>query len=193
MLVPYIKDEKMSSDIYSRLLKERIILLYGEVNTEMAQTITAQLLYLESEDDKKDIHLYINSPGGSITDGLSIIDTMNLIKAPVSTYCVGMCASMGALILTSGEKGKRYSLPNGTVMIHQPLGGGQGQATDIEIIAKRILNLKDKINKMMSDSTGQTLEKIKNDCERDYYLSSEEALDYGLIDKVIRKLIKKGG
>lgn len=185
MVVPYVKDTEMSADIFSRLLKDRIILLYGEINTEMAQIITAQLLYLDSIDNEKDISLYINSPGGSVTDGLAIIDSMNLIKAPVATYCIGSCASMGAMILSHGEKGKRYCLPNGEVMIHQPLGGAKGQATEIEIVAKRILKMKDDLIKMLSNVTGQPVEKVRNDCERDYFLTAEEALEYGLVDKII--------
>lgn len=187
MIIPAVKDEKMSSDIFSRLLKERVILLFGEVNTELSQMIIAQLLYLESEDCEKDIHLYINSPGGVVTDGLSIIDTMNYIKAPVATYCMGMCASMGAMILTQGEKGKRYCLPNAEVMIHQPLGGTQGQATDMDIAVKRINKMKTDLIQMISDSTGQPIEKVRADCERDYFLTSEEAKAYGLIDKIIKK------
>ena len=185
MVVPYIKDNEMSGDIFSRLLKERIVLLYGEVNTEMAQIITAQLLYLDSICKDKPIHLYINSPGGSVTDGLSIIDTMNFVKSDVATYCMGSCASMGAMILSHGEKGQRYSLPHGEIMIHQPLGGAKGQATDIDIVAKRILKMKDDLIEMLSNVTGQPVEKVRNDCERDYFLTAKEALEYGLIDKVI--------
>lgn len=185
MVVPYIKDNEMSGDIFSRLLKERIVLLYGEVNTEMAQIITAQLLYLDSICKDKPIHLYINSPGGSVTDGLSIIDTMNFVKSDVATYCMGSCASMGAMILSHGKKGMRYSLPHGEVMIHQPLGGAKGQATDIEITAKRILKMKDDLIGMLANVSGQPIEKVRQDCERDYFLTAEEAIEYGLIDKIV--------
>lgn len=172
-------------DIFSRLLNERIILLNGEIDDQKASLIVAQLLYLDSKDSKKDISLYINSPGGSITAGMAIYDTMNLVSSDVSTICVGICASMGAFLLAGGKKGKRYSLPNGEVMIHQPLGGGQGQASDISIMAKRLLRIKQKINQILSEKTGQPIEIIERDCERDYFMDADEALAYGLIDKVI--------
>ena len=172
-------------DIFSRLLNERIILLNGEIDDQKASLIVAQLLYLDSKDSKKDISLYINSPGGSITAGMAIYDTMNLVSSDVSTICVGICASMGAFLLAGGKKGKRYSLPNGEVMIHQPLGGGQGQASDISIMAKRLLKIKQKINQILSEKTGQPIEIIERDCERDYFMDADEALAYGLIDKVI--------
>lgn len=172
-------------DVFSRLLNERIILLNGEIDDQKASLIVAQLLYLDSKDSKKDISLYINSPGGSITAGMAIYDTMNLVSSDVSTICVGICASMGAFLLAGGKKGKRYSLPNGEVMIHQPLGGGQGQASDISIMAKRLLRIKQKINQILSEKTGQPIEIIERDCERDYFMDADEALAYGLIDKVI--------
>lgn len=172
-------------DIFSRLLNERIILLNGEIDDQKASLIVAQLLYLDSKDSKKDISLYINSPGGSITAGMAIYDTMNLVSSDVSTICVGICASMGAFLLAGGKKGKRYSLPNGEVMIHQPLGGGQGQASDISIMAKRLLRIKQRINQILSEKTGQPIEIIERDCERDYFMDADEALAYGLIDKVI--------
>jgi ATP-dependent Clp protease protease subunit len=176
-----------SYDIYSRLLKDRIIMLSGEVNDAVASTVVAQLLFLEAEDPDKDIFLYINSPGGVITSGMSMYDTMNYIKPDVCTICIGQAASMGAFLLSSGEKGKRYALPNARVMIHQPLGGAQGQATDIQIQAKEIQRMKDTLNVMLSRQTGQSLEKIEKDTERDFFMSSEEARDYGLIDKVLTK------
>ncbi|EHR36326.1 ATP-dependent Clp endopeptidase proteolytic subunit ClpP [Helcococcus kunzii] len=172
-------------DIYSRLLKERIIFVSGEINDQMADIIVAQLLFLEFEDPDKDIQLYINSPGGSVTAGLAIFDTMNYIKPDVSTICIGQAASMGAVLLTSGAKGKRYSLPNANILIHQPLGGAQGQATEISIVAEQILKIRERLNKILSDSTGQDMEQIKLDTERDKYMTAQEALDYGLIDKVI--------
>lgn len=171
-------------DIYSRLLKDRIILLNGEINDNTSNSIVAQLLYLDSL-NHDDISLYINSPGGSITSGLAIYDTMNFIKSDVSTICVGMCASMAAFLLSSGKKGKRYTLPNGEVMIHQPLGGAQGQATEIKIAAERILKLKAKLNNILSKNTNQDIKKIELDTERDYFLDSTEALNYGLIDKIL--------
>lgn len=171
-------------DIYSRLLKDRIILLNGEINDNTSNSIVAQLLYLDSL-NHDDISLYINSPGGSITSGLAIYDTMNFIKSDVSTICVGMCASMAAFLLSSGKKGKRYTLPNGEVMIHQPLGGAQGQATEIKIAAERILKLKAKLNKILSKNTNQDIKKIELDTERDYFLDSTEALNYGLVDKIL--------
>ena len=174
-------------DIYSRLLKERVIFLVGEVNDHMANLIVAQLLFLESENPEKDISLYINSPGGSVSAGMAIYDTMNFIKPDVSTLCNGMAASMGAFLLSSGAKGKRFSLPNSKVMIHQPLGGTQGQATEIEIHAREILKTREQLNKILAERTGQPLEKIEFDTERDYYLSATESKDYGLIDEVISK------
>ena len=172
-------------DIYSRLLKDRIIILSGEIDDNLANSIVAQLLYLDSINHDP-INLYINSPGGSITAGMAIYDTMNYIKSKVSTICIGMAASMAAFLLSSGEKGMRFILPNGEVMIHQPLGGAQGQATEIKIAAERILKLKEKLNKILSENTGQSLEKISHDTERDYFLSADEALEYGLIDKILK-------
>ncbi|MEI6381568.1 MAG: ATP-dependent Clp endopeptidase proteolytic subunit ClpP [Cyanobacteriota bacterium ELA615] len=172
-------------DIYSRLLRERIVFLGKEVRDEMANLIVAQLLYLESEDPDKDIYLYINSPGGSVSAGMGIFDTMNQIKPDVSTICVGLAASMGAFLLSAGTKGKRLSLPNSRIMIHQPLGGAQGQATDIEIQAKEILYIKGLLNQHLASHTGQPLEKIAEDTERDFFMSAEEAKEYGLIDQVI--------
>ena len=174
-------------DIYSRLLKERVIFLVGPVNDQTANLVVAQLLFLESENPDKDISLYINSPGGSVSAGMSIYDTMNFIKPHVSTLCIGMAASMGAFLLAAGEKGKRFSLPNSKVMIHQPLGGTQGQATEIEIHAREILKTREQLNRILAERTGQPLEKIERDTERDYYLSATESQEYGLIDKVIDK------
>lgn len=171
-------------DIYSRLLKDRIIILSGEIDDNLANSIVAQLLYLDSINHDP-INLYINSPGGSITSGMAIYDTMNYIKSKVSTICIGMAASMAAFLLSSGEKNMRLILPNGEVMIHQPLGGAQGQATEIKIAAERILKLKEKLNKILSKNTGQPIEKIQGDTERDYFLDSNEALDYGLVDKIL--------
>lgn len=188
-LVPYVVEQtgrgERSYDIFSRLLKDRIIFLCDEVNDDTAGLIVAQLLFLEAEDPDKDIHLYINSPGGSITAGMAIYDTMNYIKPDVSTICTGMAASMGAFLLSSGAKGKRYALPNSEIMIHQPLGGAQGQATEIEIRAKRIIRMKEKLNQILSENTGQPLEKIMADTERDNFMEADEALAYGLIDEVI--------
>ncbi|WP_103981803.1 ATP-dependent Clp endopeptidase proteolytic subunit ClpP [Helcococcus massiliensis] len=172
-------------DIYSRLLRERIVFLTGEVNDQVANTIVAQLLLLEFEDPDKDIQFYINSPGGSVTAGMAIYDTMQYIKPDVSTIVIGQAASMGALLLTSGAKGKRFALPNSSVMIHQPLGGAQGQATDIGIVAEQILKIREKLNKIISDTTGKDIEQVRIDTERDKYLTAEEAKDYGLVDKVI--------
>ncbi|MBS6062845.1 ATP-dependent Clp endopeptidase proteolytic subunit ClpP [Criibacterium bergeronii] len=174
-----------SYDIYSRLLKERIIFLADEVNDQTASLVVAQLLFLESEDPDKDISLYINSPGGSISAGFAIYDTMQYIKPDVSTICVGMAASMGAFLLNAGAKGKRYALPNSEVMIHQPLGGARGQATDIKIHAERIIRMREKLNKIMSERTGQPIEVINRDTERDNFMTAEEAKNYGLIDQVI--------
>ena len=176
-----------SYDIYSRLLKDRIIFLSDEVNDVTSSLVVAQMLFLEAEDPDKDIMFYINSPGGSITSGMAIFDTMQYIKCDVCTICIGMAASMGAFLLAAGEKGKRYAWPNAEVMIHQPLGGAQGQATDIQIQAERILKMKDKLNIILAERTGQNLETIKNDTERDNFMSAEEAKEYGLIDKVIEK------
>ena len=188
-LVPYVIEQtsrgERSYDIYSRLLKERIIFLAGEVNDASASVIVAQLLFLEAEDPNKDIHLYINSPGGSVTAGMAIYDTMNYIKCDVSTICIGMAASMGAFLLSSGAKGKRYALPNAEVMIHQPSGGAQGQATEIKIVAEHILRTRSKLNNILAANTNQPLDVIERDTERDYYMSADEAAAYGLIDTVI--------
>ena len=190
-LVPYVIEQtgqgERSYDIFSRLLKDRIIFFGDEVNDATASIIVAQMLFLESEDPDKDIMLYINSPGGSITAGMAIYDTMNYIKCDVSTICVGMAASMGAFLLSAGAKGKRLALPNSEIMIHQPLGGMQGQATDIKIHADRILKMKDSLNKILSERTGQPLDVIQKDTERDNFMSAQEAMAYGLIDKVIEK------
>lgn len=188
-LVPYVIEQtsrgERSYDIYSRLLKDRIIFLGEEVNDTTASLVVAQMLFLEAEDPDKDIHFYINSPGGSISAGLAIYDTMRYIKCDVSTICIGMAASMGAFLLAGGTKGKRMALPNAEIMIHQPLGGAQGQATEIEIAAKHILATKEKMNRMLAENCGKTYEEIANDTERDNWKSAEEALEYGLIDKVI--------
>jgi ATP-dependent Clp protease protease subunit len=188
-LVPMVVEQtargERSYDIFSRLLKERIIFLNGQVEDHMANLIIAQLLFLESEGPDKDIFLYINSPGGVVTSGMAIYDTMQYIRCDVSTLCVGQAASMGAHLLAAGTKGKRFALPNARVMIHQPLGGFQGQATDIEIHAKEILKLKDSLNKMMAENTGQPLDKLADDVERDYFLSAEDACEYGIVDKVL--------
>ena len=174
-------------DIYSRLLKDRIIFITGEIESNMADLIVAQLLFLESEDPKKDIQLYINSPGGSVTAGMAIYDTMNYIKPDVSTICIGQAASMGAFLLSSGAKGKRFALPNADIMIHQPMGGAQGQVTDIKIVSDKIQQVKDNMNRILSGNTGQDFEKIEKDTDRDYYMTSKEAVEYGLIDEVIKK------
>jgi ATP-dependent Clp protease protease subunit len=176
-------------DIYSRLLKDRIIMLGSAIDDNVSNSIVAQLLFLEAENPEKDITLYINSPGGSITSGMAIYDTMQYIKPNVSTVCIGMAASMGAFLLAAGEKGKRYALPNSEVMIHQPLGGAQGQATEIEIAARRILHLKDKLNQILAERTGQPIEVLQRDTERDNFMTSERALEYGLIDKVITRSV----
>ena len=190
-MVPMVIEQsgrgERSYDIYSRLLKERVIFLVGEVNDQTANLVVAQLLFLESENPEKDISFYINSPGGSVTAGMAIYDTMNFIKPDVSTLCCGFAASMGAFLLAAGAKGKRYSLPNSKVMIHQVLGGGRGQATDIEIHARDILRTKDQMNRILAERTGQPLEKIQRDTERDYFLTADESKDYGLIDEVISK------
>ena len=172
-------------DIYSRLLRERIIFLGGAIDDAVASTVIAQLLFLQAEDPKKDITLYVNSPGGVVTSGLAIIDTMNNIKPDVSTVCVGMAASMGAVILSAGAKGKRFALPNADIMIHQPLGGAQGQATDIEIAAKRILKDREKLNKILAKNSGQPLSRIEKDVDRDFFMDAEEAKKYGIIDKIL--------
>jgi ATP-dependent Clp protease, protease subunit len=174
-------------DIYSRLLKERVIFLVGPVNDQSANLVVAQLLFLESENPDKDISFYINSPGGSVSAGMAIFDTMNFIKPDVSTLCIGMAASMGAFLLAAGAKGKRFALPNSKVMIHQPLGGTQGQATEIEIHAREILKTREQLNRILCERTGQPLDKIERDTERDYYLSAAESVEYGLIDKVIER------
>ncbi len=190
-LVPYVIEQtsrgERSYDIYSRLLKERIIFLGEEVNDVTASLVVAQLLFLEADDPDKDIHLYINSPGGSITSGMAIYDTMQYIKPDVSTMCVGMAASMGAFLLAGGAKGKRYALPNSEVMIHQPSGGTQGQATDIKIHADRIIEMRKKLNEILSENTGQTYEVISRDTERDNFMTAEAACNYGIIDKVLSK------
>ncbi len=189
-LVPMVVEQtakgERSYDIYSRLLKERVIFMVGPVEDHMANLIVAQMLFLESENPDKDIYLYINSPGGSVTAGMSIYDTMNFIKPDVSTVCVGQAASMGAFLLSGGAKGKRYCLPNSRVMIHQPLGGFQGQASDFEIHAKEILSIKEKLNRLMADHTGKSYEELARDTDRDNFLSAAEALDYGLIDEVMK-------
>lgn len=187
-LIPTIIEKEQNNercyDIYSRLLKDRIILLNGEIDDNLANSIVAQLLFLDSQ-NTNDISLYINSPGGSITAGMAIYDTMNFLKSDVSTICIGMCASMAAFLLSSGKKGKRYILPNAEVMIHQPIGGAQGQATEIKIAAERILKLKKKLNQILAKNTNQNIKKIENDTERDYFLDSNEALEYGIIDKIL--------
>jgi ATP-dependent Clp protease protease subunit len=188
-LIPYVIEQtgqgERSYDIYSRLLKDRIIFLGGEVTDDSANAIIAQLLFLEADDPTKDIYMYINSPGGSVTAGMAIYDTMQYIKPDVSTLCVGMAASMGAFLLAAGAKGKRYSLPNSEIMIHQPLGGAQGQATDIEIHAKRIIEIKEKLNRILAEATGKSYEQVCKDTDRDHFLTAEEAKEYGLIDDVI--------
>ncbi len=188
-LVPYVIEQtgsgERSYDIFSRLLKDRIIILGEEINDSVASLVTAQLLFLEAEDPEKDISLYINSPGGSVTSGMAIYDTMNYIRPDVSTICTGMAASMGAFLLSSGAKGKRYALPNAEVLIHQPLGGVSGQASDIEIHAQWILKTKEKLNRILSENTGQALDVIRQDTDRDNIMGAEEACEYGLIDKVI--------
>ena len=188
-LVPMVIEQtsrgERSFDIYSRLLKERVIFIVGAIEDHMANLIVAQLLFLESENPDKDVHLYINSPGGSVTAGLSIYDTMRFIKPDVSTMCIGQAASMGAFLLSGGTKGKRYILPNARTMIHQPSGGAQGQATDIEIQAKEILFLRERLNSLLADHTGQTMEVIERDTERDRFMSAEQSVEYGLVDEVI--------
>ena len=190
-MVPMVIEQsgrgERSYDIYSRLLKERVIFLVGPVNDYVANLVVAQLLFLESDNPDKDISFYINSPGGSVSAGMAIFDTMNFIKPDVSTLCTGMAASMGAFLLAAGAKGKRFSLPNSKVMIHQPSGGSQGQATEIEIQAREILKTREQLNRILAERTGQPLERIERDTERDYYMSAEECREYGLIDKVISK------
>lgn len=189
--IPYVVEKsskgERSYDIYSRLLKDRIIMLSGEINDDVASAIVAQLLFLEAEDESKDIFLYINSPGGVVTSGFSIYDTMNYIKPDISTICIGQAASMGAFLLSCGTKGKRYALPNSRIMIHQPLGGAQGQATDIEIATKEILRIKQSLNEILANNCGAPYEKIVKDTDRDFFMSASEAKDYGLIDKVLEK------
>ncbi|OBR65243.1 ATP-dependent Clp endopeptidase, proteolytic subunit ClpP [Paenibacillus oryzae] len=188
-LIPYVVEQtakgERSYDIYSRLLQDRILFVSGEITDDTANIVIAQLLYLDAMDSEKDINMYINSPGGSITAGMGIYDAMHLVRADVSTLCVGIAASMGAFLLANGAKGKRLALPNSEIMIHQPLGGARGQATDIEISAKRIISLRDKLNKILSEQTGQPLEKIEKDTDRDNFMDAHEATTYGLIDKVI--------
>lgn len=192
--IPYVIEKtgkgERSYDIYSRLLKDRIILLSGEINDSVASSIVAQLLFLEAEDSEKDIYLYINSPGGVITSAFSIYDTMHYIRPDVATICIGQAASAGAFLLSSGAKGKRYSLPHSRIMIHQPLGGAQGQATDIEIQANEILRLKKILNEIMAKNTNQSVKKLTQDTERDFFMSAEESLKYGLIDKILQKSLK---
>ena len=197
MLVPIVVEQtgrgERSYDIYSRLLKDRIVFLGGAIEDQVSNLVIAQLLFLEAEDPDKDIHLYINSPGGVVTAGMAIYDTMQYIKAPVSTICVGQASSMGAFLLAGGEKGKRFSLTHSRIMIHQPIGGFQGQATDIHIHAQEILRLKGKLNELLAENTGQSLEKVERDTERDYFMSGEEARDYGIIDSIVSRNIITGG
>ncbi len=191
MVIPMVVDQTntgtMSYDIYSRLLEDRIIFLTGEINDQVANIVVAQLIFLEGKDPNKDIYLYINSPGGSVSAGLAIFDTINYIKCDVSTICIGLAASMGAFLLASGANGKRFALPNSEIMIHQPLGGARGQASDIEIQAKQIQKIKAKINRILSERTGQKLEKVERDTDRDFYMGAKEAVEYGIIDKVFDK------
>ena len=194
-LIPYVVEQtnrgERSYDIYSRLLKDRIVFLSGEIDDSVADTVVAQLLFLEMEDPDADISLYINSPGGSVTAGMAIFDTMNYIKCPVRTVCIGMAASMGAFLLMAGEKGKRLALPNAEVMIHQPLGGAQGQATDVAIHAEWLMRTKKKMIHMMAEMTGQDEEKVTQDCERDYFMTAQEALDYHIIDEIYQPRAKE--
>jgi ATP-dependent Clp protease, protease subunit len=189
--IPYVIEQsnrgERSYDIYSRLLKDRIIMLGDEINDQVANSVIAQLLFLEADNPEKDISIYINSPGGSTTAGFAIFDTMEYIKPDISTICIGMAASFGAMLLLAGTKGKRFALPNSEIMIHQPLGGARGQATEIEISAKRILKLRDHVNQVISERTGQPVEKIEKDTDRDYFMSAQEALEYGIIDKIITR------
>ena len=188
-LVPMVVEQtnrgERSYDIYSRLLQDRIVLLSGEVNDDSANLIVAQLLFLQAQDPKKTINMYINSPGGSVTAGLAIYDTMQFISCPVATYCIGQAASMGAVLLTAGAKGKRFALPNARIMIHQPWGGAEGKASDIEITAREILRLKEKLNRILADHSGRKYDKVVSDTDRDYFMSADEAAEYGLIDKVL--------
>ena len=197
MLVPIVVEQtgrgERSYDIYSRLLKDRIVFLGSAIEDHISNLVIAQLLFLEAEDPDKDIHLYINSPGGVVTAGMAIYDTMKYIKAPVSTICVGQASSMGAFLLAGGEKGKRFSLTHSRIMIHQPIGGFQGQATDIHIHAQEILRLKGKLNELLAENTGQPLEKLEKDTERDYFMSGEEARNYGIVDAIISRNITTGG
>jgi ATP-dependent Clp protease, protease subunit len=197
MLVPIVVEQtgrgERSYDIYSRLLKDRIIFLGGPIDDNVSNLVIAQLLFLEAEDPDKDIHLYINSPGGVVTAGMAIYDTMRYIKAPVSTICIGQAASMGAFLLSGGEKGKRFSLTNARIMIHQPIGGFQGQASDIHIHAKEILRMKVQLNELLAEHTGQTVEKVEADTERDYFMSGEEARTYGIIDSIVTRNVVIGG
>lgn len=190
-LIPMVVEQtsrgERSYDIYSRLLKERVVFMVGPVDDHVANVVVAQLLYLESENPDKDIHFYINSPGGSVTAGLAIYDTMQFLRPDVSTMCIGQAASMGALLLTAGTQGKRYCLPHSRVMIHQPLGGFQGQASDIDIHAREILTIRDRLNEILSHHTGQSIDKIREDTDRDRFMSSQESVDYGLVDKVMEK------
>lgn len=190
-LIPYVIEQtsrgERSYDIYSRLLKDRIIFIGDEINDQVANSVVAQLLFLEADNPEKDIHIYINSPGGSISAGFAIFDTMQLVKPDVNTICVGMAASFGALLLLAGTKGKRFALPNSEVMIHQPLGGVKGQATEIEISARRILKIREHINKIIAERTGQSVEKVARDTDRDFFMTAQEALEYGIIDKIIER------
>ncbi len=188
-MVPYVVEQtgkgERTYDIYSRLLIDRIVFISGEVTDEMANAVCAQLLFLQSQDAKKDISVYINSPGGSVTAGLAIYDTMQFVKCPVATYCIGQAASMGAILLTAGEKGKRYALPNSRIMIHQPWGGAEGKASDIEITAKEILRLKERLNEILARHSGRKIQDVERDTDRDYFMSAEEACKWGLVDKVV--------
>ncbi|RDU57972.1 ATP-dependent Clp endopeptidase proteolytic subunit ClpP [Helicobacter sp. MIT 99-5507] len=192
--IPYVIEKtsrgERSYDIYSRLLKDRVVILSGEIDDNIASSIVAQLLFLEAEDPQKDIYIYINSPGGAVTSGFSIYDTMNYIKPDISTICIGQAASMGAFLLSSGTKGKRYALPNARIMIHQPLGGAKGQASDIEIQAKEILYIKKSLNEIMAKNTNQSIKKISNDTDRDFFMSAKEAKEYGIIDNILDKSLK---
>ena len=185
MVVEKTSGGERAYDIYSRLLKDRIVFVSGEIEDEMANAIVAQLLFLQAEDAKKEISMYINSPGGSVTAGLAILDTMRMVKCPVATYCVGQAASMGAILLSAGEKGKRHALPNARIMIHQPWGGAQGKASDIEITAKEILRLKEILNGILADASGKTMEEVTKDTDRDHFMSAEEAKKWGIVDKVL--------
>ncbi len=188
-LVPYVVEQtsrgERSYDIYSRLLQDRIVMLGGEVTDDSANSIVAQLLFLQAQDAKKEISMYINSPGGSVTAGLAILDTMKMVKCPVATYCVGQAASMGAVLLASGDKGRRYALPHARIMVHQPWGGAQGKASDIEITAREILRLKEMLNGILAEAAGKTLESVTNDTDRDHFMSAEEAKAWGIVDKVL--------